>query len=77
MPETKQVHQANIDPSIQKMLDNLQSPILFDGEDTLFKEELSRASVYAEIGVGQSTVFADRQKHIQQVIGVDTSHDWI
>ena len=76
MPETKEVHQAIIDPSIQKMLDILQSPILFDGEDTLFKEELSRASVYAEIGVGQSTVFADRQKHIQQVIGVDTSHDW-
>ena len=48
---------TTVDPKIQKVLDDLQNPILFDGEDTLFKTELSKATVYAEIGMGQSTVF--------------------
>ena len=65
-----------VDPKIQKVLDDLQNPILFDGEDTLFKTELSKATVYAEIGMGQSTVFADRQEHLEQVIAVDTSPEW-
>jgi len=67
---------TTIDPKIQKVLDDLQNPILFDGEDMLFKTELSKATVYAEIGMGQSTVFADRQEHLEQVIAVDTSPEW-
>ena len=67
---------TTVDPKIQKVLDDLQNPILFDGEDTLFKTELSKATVYAEIGMGQSTVFADRQEHLEQVIAVDTSPEW-
>ena len=67
---------TTVDPKIQKVLDDLQNPILFDGEDTLFKTELYKATVYAEIGMGQSTVFADRQEHLEQVIAVDTSPEW-
>ena len=74
--KTSPKQSTTVDPKIQKVLDDLQNPILFDGEDTLFKNELSKATVYAEIGMGQSTVFADRQVHLEQVIAVDTSPEW-
>ena len=50
--------------------------ILFDGDDTLFKEEVLNASIYGEYGVGESTSWVLNHTACK-VIAVDTSLSWV
>ena len=49
---------------------------LFDGDDQLFKSEVKTATVYAEYGVGKSSIWV-LQNTSAQVLAVDTSEHWI
>jgi hypothetical protein len=49
---------------------------LFDGDDSLFKNEVKSAIVYGEYGCGKSTKWVLNNTS-SQVIVVDTSSDWI
>lgn len=52
------------------------SSSLFDGDDALFKQLVSKASCYGEYGVGLSTEWVMDSTEIP-IIGVDSSHAWI
>ncbi len=50
--------------------------VLFDGDDTVFKDALSKARVYGEYGVGDSTVWVLRNVS-SAVLSVDSDKKWI
>lgn len=58
-------------------LKKLKSKKLFDGDDKLFKHQLSLITKYAEIGAGQSTVFSCLSTNIKEVVAVDTSNEYL
>jgi hypothetical protein len=49
---------------------------LFDGDDQLFKSIVKTAKVYAEYGVGKSSIWV-LQNTTAKVLAVDTSEHWI
>jgi len=49
---------------------------LFDGDDTLFKEEIKEVNIYGEYGCGKSTSWVLKNTSAE-VISVDTSLEWI
>lgn len=50
--------------------------ILFDGDDSLFKDEVINAGVYGEYGCGKSTKWVlNNTSH--KIISVDTSKEWV
>ena len=49
---------------------------LFDGDDTLFKEEVKKVDVYGEYGCGKSTKWVLKNTDAN-VIAVDTSSEWV
>lgn len=55
---------------------NYRSHVLFDGDDTLFKDEAARVHVYGEYGCGKSTKWVLNNTH-SLVIAVDTSSEWV
>lgn len=52
------------------------SQLLFDGQDSLFRELMTPCSVYGEYGVGLSTLTAFKDYRCE-IISVDTSREWI
>lgn len=59
-----------------RILRSRSSDYLFDGDDSLFKNEVKEVDVYGEYGCGKSTnwVLENTSAH---VISVDTSGEWI
>ena len=55
---------------------NYSPNFLFDGNDTLFKEEIKKVAVYGEYGCGKSTSWVLKNTS-SEVISVDTSLEWI
>ena len=49
---------------------------LFDGDDQLFKSIVKTAKVYAEYGVGKSSIWV-LQNTTAKILAVDTSEHWI
>ena len=49
---------------------------LFDGDDQLFKSAVKTAKVYAEYGVGKSSIWV-LQNTTAKILAVDTSEHWI
>ena len=49
---------------------------LFNGDDTLFKDEIKKVDVYGEYGCGKSTKWVLNNTAID-VIAVDTSSEWV
>ena len=49
---------------------------LFDGDDQLFKSVVKTAKVYAEYGVGKSSIWV-LQNTTAKILAVDTSEHWI
>ena len=49
---------------------------LFDGDDSLFKEEIKKVDVYGEYGCGKSTKWV-LNNTLANVIVVDTSKEWV
>lgn len=49
---------------------------LFDGDDTLFKDEVKKVDVYGEYGCGKSTKWV-LNNTTANVIAVDTSSEWV
>lgn len=49
---------------------------LFDGDDELFKNLVSKVDVYGEYGLGQSTIWISRNT-LADIYSVDTSIGWI
>ena len=50
--------------------------VLFDGDDSMFKDEVKGVDVYGEYGCGKSTKWVLNNTSFQ-VIAVDTSSDWV
>ena len=66
-------------PYFKKVKDkflNYSHDRLFDGDDTLFKEEIKGVNIYGEYGCGKSTCWVLKNTS-SRVISVDTSLDWI
>ena len=57
---------------VRKMRSSYSPNILFDGDDSLFKDELSKVGVYGEYGCGKSTKWV-LDNTSSKVISVDTS----
>ncbi|MGC6404715.1 MAG: hypothetical protein ACON5A_05760 [Candidatus Comchoanobacterales bacterium] len=49
---------------------------LFDGDDSLFKDEMRHVGLYGEYGCGQSTKWVLNHSSAN-VIAVDTSDEWV
>ena len=49
---------------------------LFDGNDSLFKEEIKKVGLYGEYGCGKSTKWV-LNNSTANVIAVDTSNEWV
>jgi hypothetical protein len=65
--------------ALKQQLDALKSKkteTLFDGDDALFKEVVSRSSVYAEYGCGASTIWVADHTECS-IYSVDSSELWI
>ncbi len=50
--------------------------VVFEGDDSLFKNEVSSVDIYGEYGCGKSTKWVLNNTDAQ-VIAVDTSSDWV
>ncbi len=57
-------------------LRGLNNNYLFDGDDSLFKKEVSNSKVYGEYGCGKSTKWTIKNTDCI-VLSVDTSNAWI
>lgn len=68
-----------IDPQFEekRTIRKLKDTTLFSGDDALFKKLLARCTSYGEIGLGQSTVYASQQNHLEQIVSIDSSAEWI
>ena len=49
---------------------------LFEGNDLMFKKNISDVSIYGEYGVGESTIWAYNNTKAK-ILAVDTSKEWI
>ena len=50
--------------------------VLFDGDDSLFKDEIRQVDVYGEYGCGKSTSWVLKNTSAF-VVAVDTSNEWV
>lgn len=50
--------------------------LLFDGDDKVFKEMVSKVNIYGEYGVGKSTVWVSNNTNAN-IISVDSDKQWI
>ena len=61
--------------SIEFKKNNLENNILFDGDDTLFKNLISEVKTYFEYGCGKSTEYMYKKSNAS-IYSVDTSKEW-
>ncbi len=54
----------------------MDTTLLFDGNDALFRAAVADARIYGEYGLGASTLWID-QNTDAQIIGVETSASWL
>lgn len=77
----KSLSKSIVPPIIPAAYNNVRSWLepgdrLFDGDDVLFKNYISKANVYGEYGVGKSTGFVLTNYNIP-IYAVDTSEQWV
>ncbi len=78
----KKLLRAITPPIIWRILKSIYNNIkkqetsLFDGDDALFKTLVSKADIYGEYGVGQSTSWVFKNSSAN-ILSVDTSKEWI
>ena len=60
----------------QQKLSDCDRHDLFDGDDLLFKKQISTIDTYGEYGVGETTIWAYKNTQVN-IISVDTSQAWI
>ena len=63
------------DISMEFKKNNLEKNILFDGDDTLFKNLISQVKIYFEYGCGKSTEYMYKKSNAS-IFSVDTSKEW-
>ena len=63
----------NLTDELKKRFDN---EILFDGDDSLFKDLIKNINIYFEYGCGKSTEYMYKFTK-SKIFSVDTSKDWI
>jgi len=63
------------DISIKFKKKNLENNMLFDGDDTLFKNLISEVKTYFEYGCGKSTEYMYKKSNAS-IFSVDTSKEW-
>jgi hypothetical protein len=61
---------------IKKLRSCLNQNKLFDGHDSLFKQEIKKIDIYGEYGCGKSTSWVLNNTSAM-VIAVDTSNNWV
>ena len=61
--------------SIEFKKNKLENNILFDGDDTLFKNLISEVKIYFEYGCGKSTEYMYKKSNAS-IFSVDTSKEW-
>lgn len=66
----------NILKTIRSKINKIKGHDLFDGDDLLFKKEISTIDTYGEYGVGETTIWAYKNTQVN-IISVDTSLVWI
>lgn len=84
MPESLMMRIARdlIPPVLMRFTEKRENPVvedpnvLFEGNDSAFKEIVSKVEVYAEYGMGRSTIWVLRNTQAR-VIAVDSNAKWV
>ncbi|MFL2803377.1 MAG: hypothetical protein ACJ0BB_00500 [Dehalococcoidia bacterium] len=61
---------------LSRFIPQIESSILFAGDDKLFKQILIESKYYGEYGVGHSTKWVYKNTYAK-ILAVDTSHNWV
>ena len=61
---------------VTKIKNRSEDPVLFDGDDKLFKDLIKKISTYFEYGCGKSTEYAYKYSNCK-IYSVDTDLSWV
>ena len=61
---------------VKKIKNRSEDPVLFDGDDKLFKDLIKNIGTYFEYGCGKSTEYAYKYSNCK-IYSVDTDHSWV